>query len=251
MPHGAASGRWLLFELPITDYMEAKGLQLDLLAAKAEKKIEEDIVLLLEHPRVFTIGRRGGRENLIIAPDILERENIPVIDVERGGDITYHGPGQLVVYPIVHLERAGLDIGAFITALEEVMLETASALGVDAERNSLNRGIWIGNNKLGNIGICVRRGIAFHGLSLNVNVSLEPFGWINPCGLQGITVTSIEKELSRKIPMERARETMNRSIEKVFDVKLEKIGLSDLRLCIGENRGAVSRRSDRPDAAMG
>jgi lipoate-protein ligase B len=229
MADGKTSEKWLLVDLPIMDYAEARGLQQDLLAAKAEKRIDDNVVLCLEHPRVYTIGRRGGRENLKVADEFLGREGIPVIDVERGGDITYHGPGQLVVYPIVHLEEAGLGIGEFITSLEEVMLCAASALGVSAERNSLNRGIWIGDNKLGNIGICVRRGIAFHGLSLNVNVALEPFDWINPCGLQGIAVTSIERELSRKIAMGRAREAMKQSVEKVFGVNLTRIGLPELR----------------------
>ena len=229
MSRDAAFPKWLLVEPPTMDYAEARELQLDLVAAKAEKAIEDDVVLCLEHPRIFTIGRRGGRENLKVSDEFLEREGVPVIDVERGGDITYHGPGQLIVYPIVHLERAGLDVGGFITHLEETMLGAASALGVTAERNSLNRGIWVGANKLGNLGICVRRGIAFHGLSLNVNVSLEPFGWINPCGLEGIAVTSIEKELAREIPMDRAREAMRRSIESVFEVELIEISLAELR----------------------
>lgn len=239
MSHDAVSAKWLLIELPIMEYAEARDLQQDVVAAKAEKRIESDVVLCLEHPRVFTIGRRGGRENLRVAADFLGREGVPVVEVERGGDITYHGPGQLILYPIVHLEKAGLGIGDFITSLEDVMLEAASDLGVFAERNSLNRGIWIGDNKLGSIGICVRRGIAFHGLSLNVNVALEPFDWINPCGLQGIAVTSIERELSREVPMERARESMRQGVEKVFGVKLIEIGLPELRRSIDSGKSAA------------
>jgi lipoate-protein ligase B len=237
---GTASAEWLLVELPVADYVEVWKLQQDLVAAKAEKIIEDDVVLCLEHPRVFTIGRRGGRENLRVSDDFLEREGVPVIEVERGGDITYHGPGQLVLYPIVHLDRARLDIGEFISSLEEVMLDTSAALGVSAERNSLNRGIWVGKNKVGNIGICVRRGIAFHGLSLNVNVALEPFGWINPCGLYGISATSFERELSRTISMDLARETIERSVEKIFEVNLVKTSLIELRRRINEKQGAVS-----------
>ena len=237
---GLTSAKWLLVELSITDYAQAWKLQQDLVAAKADKIIEDDVVVCLEHPRVFTIGRRGGRENLMVDDNFLEREGVPVIEVERGGDITYHGPGQLVLYPIIHLEKARMGIGEFITSLEEVLLEAASALGVSAERNSLNRGIWIGNNKLGNIGICVRRGIAFHGLSLNVSVALEPFGWINPCGLQGIAVTSIERELSRKIPIEQAREAMKRGVEKVFGVELVETTVPELRRRIEKKKSAVT-----------
>ncbi len=240
MTDGSASKKWLLVDLPIMDYAEARELQHDLVAAKADGTIDDDVVLCLEHQRIFTIGRRGGRENLKASDEFLGREGIQIVDVERGGDITYHGPGQLVLYPIVHLERAGLTIGDFITSLEDVMLGAASALGVSAERNSLNRGIWIGDNKLGNIGICVRRGITFHGLSLNVNVALAPFEWINPCGLQGITVTSIERELSEIISMETAREAMKQSVEEVFKVTFFRIGLPELRRRIDRDKSAAS-----------
>ena len=215
--------------MPITDYAETRKLQMDLVAAKTEGRIEDDIVLSLEHPRVFTLGRRGGRENLSVSEDFLKRERIPVIEVERGGDITYHGPGQLVIYPIVDLKAAGLQVGEFITLLEEVMLKTAAAWGVTAERNSLNRGVWVGNNKMGSIGICVRRGISFHGLALNVNISLEPFEWIRPCGLRGIGITSLERELSRELPMDEARKVIMRSIEEVFRVELVQTGLPELK----------------------
>jgi len=242
MSDSTAMGKWLVVQMPITDYTEALNLQKDIVAAKADGIIADDVLLCLEHPRVFTVGRRGGRGNLMVDERFLEREGVAVIDVERGGDITYHGPGQLVLYPIVHLEKAKIGIGEFITVLEDVMLHAASTLGVSAERNSLNRGIWIGNAKLGNIGICVRRGIAFHGLSLNVNVALEPFGWINPCGLQGITVTSIKRELSRGISMEHAREAAKRGVEKAFGVELLEISVAQLRCRIEEKSHAVARQ---------
>ncbi len=226
------SGRtreWLYLDLPVTDYIEAWGLQKKLAAARADKRIDRDIVMALEHPSVFTIGRRGGRQNLKVADEFLKEAGASVVEVERGGDITYHGPGQIVVYPIVNLEVAGLQIGRFMTLLEEVMLKTAAAWGVAAERNDLNRGVWVGNNKMGSIGICVRRGISFHGLALNVNLSLEPFEWINPCGLRGIGMTSLERELSRKIPLDEVRRTVMRSIEEVFHVQLIRASLSELK----------------------
>ena len=223
--------RWLYVDLPLTDYMEAWRLQKELVAARTNKTINDDVVLLLEHPPVFTIGRRGGRENLTVTEEFLKEAGIPVVEIERGGNITFHGPGQLVVYPIIRLENAGLDIGEFITLLEEVMLKTASVFGVSAGRSSLSRGIWVGNNKLGSIGICVRRGIAFHGLALNVNLSLEPFGWIYPCGLHGIKVTSMERELFHKLSMEQVRRTMMQAVETTFDVSLIETSLQELQGC--------------------
>lgn len=235
---------WLHIDLPVTDYVEAWNLQKNLLAARIKGRLNDDVVISLEHPSVFTVGRRGGRENLTVSEDFLNEKGIPIVDIERGGDITFHGPGQIVVYPIVNLERAGLGIGEYITSLEDLMIRTSAEFGVEPERSDLNRGVWIGKRKLGNIGICVRRGIAFHGLSLNVNLSLEPFGWINPCGLQGIEVTSLEKELSSAVPMDQVRSSVKRNIEQAFNVHLVETSLSDLLKRIETEENAA-----RQDAA--
>jgi lipoate-protein ligase B len=192
------SKTWLLVELPLTDYIEALNLQRDLVAAKARGELHDDLVLSLQHSPVFTIGRRGGREHLKVTEDFLKRSGIPVIEVERGGNITFHGPGQLVVYPIINLEAAGIRVDEYVHRLEEAMIRTAAAWGISAGRNRLNKGAWVGMNKLGSIGITIRHEVSFHGLAFNVNNSLEPFSWINPCGLEGIGVTSIERELSQE-----------------------------------------------------
>ena len=144
------------------------------------------VVLLLEHPPVFTLGQRGGMENLKVTQAFLERSGISVIQAERGGSITYHGPGQLVVYPVIDLKQAGVSVAGYVEALEEVMIRTAGDWNISAGRNPAGRGVWVGTAKLGSIGIRVRRTVAFHGLALNVSVSLTPFDWINPCGLEGV-----------------------------------------------------------------
>jgi len=168
-------------DLPAVEYREAWDLQHSLVAARKNGIIDRDIVLFLEHHPVFTLGRRGGLDGLMVSESFLEKERITVVHVERGGDITFHGPGQLVVYPIIDLRAAGLGVADYVTALEEVMIRTAADFGVKAEQNPKNRGVWIGNNKLGSIGVAVRRGVSFHGLALNVNTSLTPFSWIHPC----------------------------------------------------------------------
>ena len=137
-----------------------------------------------------------------------------------GGDITYHGPGQIVGYPIVNLREAGLSVVEYVESLEEVMLRTAASMGVEAERNDLNRGVWVGLNKLGSIGISVRKGNAFHGFAFNVNPSLEPFGWINPCGLTGIGVTSLGRELGRPLSMKKVRGLVRHYLSEVLGVDL-------------------------------
>ena len=220
--------QWICVDLPILDYKEALTLQRELVAARASEVLDKDMVLLLEHPAVFTIGRRGGIENIRVSNEFLKKINIPIIQIERGGNITFHGPGQLVVYPIVDLKKAKLNVVDYLYGLEEVMIRVSADWGITAERNSANRGIWINNNKLGSVGIAVQRDICFHGVSLNANVSLEPFEWINPCGLHGVGVTSMEQELSKKVSMDRVREAVKCHMEAVFGVELAKKSLQEL-----------------------
>jgi len=217
-----------LVELPAMEYTKAWDLQNRLVGARKDGMIDKDIVLLLEHPPVFTLGRRGGLENLTVSEDFLKKAGIPVIHVERGGDITFHGPGQIVMYPIIDLRAARLGVIDYVGLLEEVMIRTAADWGIEAGRNPLNRGVWVGNNKLGSIGIAIRRGISFHGMAFNVNLSLEPFGWINPCGLHNIGITSMEKELSRKLSMDKVCEAIKRHVEAVFSVELVMTDLTQI-----------------------
>lgn len=224
--------RWLCIELPVIEYREAWNLQTSLVTARKDKIIDRDMILLLEHFPVFTLGHRGGLNNLKVSEDILKKTGISVIHTERGGDITFHAAGQLVIYPVIDLRAARMSVTDYVENLEEVMIQAAADWGIRAERNPLSRGVWVDNNKLGSIGIAIRRGICFHGMAFNVNLSLAPFGWINPCGLDDIRVTSMERELSRKIPMYQVRKAAKHHIEEIFDVELimtdlEKLNIED------------------------
>ncbi|HPA13792.1 MAG TPA: lipoyl(octanoyl) transferase LipB [Desulfobacterales bacterium] len=223
------SKRWHCLQLSAVSYSEALDLQHRLVDARINKIIDRDIVLLLEHPPVFTLGRRGGLESLKISEKFLEETGIPIFHTERGGTITFHGPGQVVLYPIIRLRENRMRVVEYVTGLEEIMIRTAGDWGIRAERNSLNRGVWVGNRKLGSIGISVRRGITFHGLALNVNLSLEPFGWIHPCGLPGVQMTSMREVLSSEIAMNPVRRAVRQHIESVFAVELEMIKREELR----------------------
>jgi len=214
--------------LPVIEYQKARNLQSYLVSARKDKKIDSDIILILEHPQVFTLGRRGGLKNLSVSEVFLKKVKIPIIQVERGGDITFHGPGQVVVYPIINLEKARLSVTDYVSKLEEVMIQTSEDLGVHPQRSSLNRGIWVGRKKLGSIGIAVRRGISFHGMALNVNMSLEPFNWINPCGLQNIKMTSIRQELSHPVSMPHVRQTIKQHFESIFGIELAATDIKEL-----------------------
>ena len=160
-------------------YAEAWDLQARLVEARVSGSLPNDVVLVLEHPAVFTLGKRGGRENLLVPEETLARQGIPIVQVERGGNITYHAPGQLVLYPIIHLERAGIKVVDMVDRLEEVMIRTCAEWGIQAGRNPLNRGVWVGMKKIGAIGIAVRRGVSFHGMALNVNIRSHAI-WLDP-----------------------------------------------------------------------
>jgi len=226
-------------ELPKTAYQTALDLQLAVVNAKIAGRLAADVILCLEHPRVFTLGRRGGRENLCVSDDFLAAQGVTVMPTDRGGNITYHGPGQLVVYPIIHLSRRRFRVVDFVSGLEQAMIRTAARWGLAAGTDPANRGVWLGGDKLGSIGITVRRGVSFHGLALNVNTDMEPFGWINPCGLDRVQMTSFERHLGKPVSMEAARGEMaahlsevfgfaltNRSVEQLYErIELESAGL--------------------------
>jgi lipoate-protein ligase B len=219
---------WLSVDFDRIDYRDAWELQGNLIMARKERILPTDIVLFLEHPAVFTLGRRGGRECLLVSEEFLRKSGVQVIQVERGGNITFHGPGQLVVYPIVDLQTAKIKVVDFVTGLEEVMLRTAEKWGIEAERNAANRGIWVGPHKMGSIGIAVRRGISFHGLALNVHTDLTPFSWIQPCGLKNVGMTTMQQETAQKLSMQQVRVDLKKQFERVFGIKFVSKDLDDL-----------------------
>lgn len=227
-PHESGETKWVLVLEGLTPYREAHALQLELVRARKET-LKRDIFIGLEHAPVFTLGKRGGIENLKVSEVFLKRRSIDVVHVERGGDITYHGPGQAVIYPIIDLGLARLGIADYVTALEEIMIRTAADWRIRAERNSLNRGVWVGPSKLGSVGIAVRRGVSFHGLALNANTRLDHFSWIHPCGLQGVSITSMAEILQKPVPMDEIRRSLLAHIEEIFKTRLVPMGFEELK----------------------
>lgn len=197
-------------------------------AARKEKKLNRDVYILLEHEPVFTLGRRGGEENLKVDRAFLERSGVPVFPVERGGDITFHGPGQLMAYAIVRLPERGWKVGDFVHLLEETMIRIAADFGVTAQRDDRNRGVWKGDAKLGALGISVRGGTSFHGFALNVNTDLAYFDWINPCGLLGVGVSSLARETGASLDMAKVKERAWAHIRELFETELDPTGWPEL-----------------------
>jgi lipoate-protein ligase B len=169
-----------------------------------------DVCLALEHPPTITLGRRGDDTDVLASEDVLRLRGFEVHATERGGRATYHGPGQLVLYPIVHLAARGLGVERFVWLLEGLMLELAAVVGVSAHRDPRGRGIWTARGKLGAVGIRVREGISMHGLALNVSLDLSGYDLIAPCGVRDLAVTSLRAEgvpvqvLDLLIPAQRA-----------------------------------------------
>lgn len=216
-----AKQSWDIADLGVVSYADAWNLQLRLVEARAVGTLDRDLVLMLEHPPVFTLGKRGGRESLLVPEEVLAAAGIPVVQVERGGFITYHGPGQLVIYPIVQLEGSGLRVVDMVERLEAAAIRTCGAWGIRAERNPLNRGVWVGPKKIASIGIAVRRGVTFHGMALNVAMDLTHFCWIQPCGLEGVGMTSMHLETAAEVSSTRVRRILGEAIQGVFGVDLE------------------------------
>ena len=240
MPKDRPPKEWYCLKLPLTAYETVWQLQTSLVLARKERRIDKDMVILLEHPSVFTLGRNGGRENLRVSESFLKKTGTQVVQVERGGSITYHGPGQLIGYPIIDLTAFRLKVVDYVGALEEMMIQAASQWKITAERDSRNRGIWVGDNKLGSIGVAVRRGVSFHGFALNVCVSLEPFCWIHPCGLQGIGMTSFEKELSRPVSVQEVKGTVKQCMEDVFNITFIPIGMNQVEDILNESQALLA-----------
>lgn len=191
----SADDRCAAFEdLGIRDYVPVLDLQISAREEMIQDPVLGDRVLFVQHPAVYTLGKRGGRENLVVSERFLAEKGIEIIQTARGGNITFHGPGQAVLYPIINLERSRIGVADFVHGLEEIMLRTARQFGVEARRDPQNHGLWVEGKKIGSVGISVKKGISIHGLALNVCPDMTPFTWINPCGLQNLSMTSLEQE---------------------------------------------------------
>jgi lipoate-protein ligase B len=214
-----------LASYPSLHYGEPLHLQRRVLSAKIEGDFP-DTLILLEHPPVITLGRRGKTENILVSEEILEREGVEVFQVERGGDVTYHGPGQIVGYPVFSLANYGKDLSRFVSSLEEVIILACRDLGIEAGRNPINRGVWVGKKKIASIGLAVRRWISFHGFAFNWAPNMAHFGLITPCGLSGVEVTSVREILKKEVDPNALRKMICHHFEDVFQIRFREVDLT-------------------------
>ena len=168
---------------------------------------EPETWIFVEHTPTITLGRNAKRENVLISPELLAARGIDVVEIERGGDVTYHGPGQLVVYPIRKLERFR-EVVPLVRSLEAAVIATCADFGIVAERWSEHAGVWVGRNQICAIGLAVQKMVSLHGIALNVSTALDYDRLINPCGLLDRGITSISHELGREVSLAEAREAL-------------------------------------------
>jgi lipoyl(octanoyl) transferase len=210
------SGEILVARPGIVPYEEARELQQRLAERRRRGEIG-DVLLLLEHPPVYTRGRRSKPEELPMGAAWYEAQGIEVRDTDRGGLVTYHGPGQLVAYPIVDLRGYGGDVHRYVRGLERVMIEALKNAGVRASVIEGLTGVWVGTRKIGSIGLHVSRGVTTHGLAVNVNNDLQPFEWVVPCGIEGVSMTSLSRELGAEQDLGAFADALVDSYASVFD----------------------------------
>ena len=221
---GAAAAELPVLEvrsLGVVPYGTALEMQRELVAARQTGEAR-DLLLLLEHPAVITVGvsGRSHRDHLLASPAELRDRGIEVLDVARGGDVAYHGPGQLVGYPIIDLKPDRCDVHQYVRDLEEVLIRTASSFGVEAGRVAGLTGVWVGNDKLAAIGVRLSRWVTSHGFALNVAADPDQFRLIVPCGLAGRGVTSLERLTGSAPPRPDLEAVLAAEFVRVFDRRI-------------------------------
>lgn len=237
---------FLVCDLGLRGYAEALSFQRAVAAARIDRRIPQDVLLLVEHPPVITLGRSTKAGNLLASGDALAARGVELFEVERGGDVTFHGPGQLVGYPIVDLTGHKQDLHWYLRQVEEVLIRAVARFGVIADRNPGKTGIWTRDRKLASIGVHARQWVTWHGFALNVTTDLSYFDLMVPCGIAGVDMTSVERELLEGTPdgrpclatppglVDDVREATVDAFAGVFDREAERSSDAALRGLMGD-----------------
>lgn len=215
MENQFTSRELIVCDLGLIDYKEAWDLQLKFHEKRRLGEIS-DILFLCQHPNTYTLGKVAEKQNLLYDNSELEKNKISVFEIDRGGDITYHGPGQIVGYAIINLEEWKKDTHLYLRALEEVVIKTCENYGISSGRNKEYTGVWIDDRKICAIGIKVSRWVTMHGFAFNVNTNLDFFNGIIPCGIQGKKVTSLNKEIHQEVNILKTQSKLEENFLKVF-----------------------------------
>ena len=185
----------LVVDLGLASYADTLALQRDVARGRIAGEVEEDVLLLVEHPPVITLGRSSKTAHVLATPEYLRERGVELFEVERGGDVTFHGPGQLVGYPIIDLKQHRRDLHWYLRQVEQLLINGLEGFGLTAGRNPSYTGVWIDNRKIASIGVHARDWVTWHGFALNVATDLSYFDLIVPCGIQSVLMTSVNAEL--------------------------------------------------------
>ena len=202
-------------DLGVVDYDEAFALQ-KRHVERLQRNEGDDVLVFLEHPHVITVGRNADGHAIVADTRAIEARGAKVVATDRGGDVTYHGPGQLVGYPIIRLEPGRRDIRRYVHDLEQVLIDTLADFSVDAARHPEHRGVWVEGRKIASLGIRISRWVTSHGFALNVDTDLSYFSLMNPCGIQGCVMTTLAQECGTSVAMSAVRERIAVHFGKVF-----------------------------------
>jgi len=219
------TGNWL--DLGLMPYAPAFAIQEQILLARLGGQLGSTVILQENLP-VFTIGRSGSRDNILATHDDLQQRGIDVLEVNRGGDVTYHGPGQLIVSPLLYLGDIGLNANQYLHRLEDVLIELLARYEIRAGKKEGYPGVWLKDAKIAAVGIAVKHGFTFHGFSLNVNPDLDSFNLINPCGVSRMPVTSIRQVLGKSPPMAQVKTRLKQILEQCFALETQSTSWSEL-----------------------
>lgn len=208
--------RAIFIDIPgLSEYEKIWDLQRRLHSLRV-KKVIDDVLIFTEHEPVYTVGKGGDESDLKISEKFLKHLGVKFFKIDRGGKITYHGPGQIVGYPIFHLEELGIDVHSYLRMVEEVIILTLFDFGIKSERRSNLTGVWVEEDKIASIGIKVSHWVTMHGFALNVNTDLRYFDFIFPCGLRDVKMTSMQRILGRGIDMSEVKKVLREKFENVF-----------------------------------
>jgi lipoate-protein ligase B len=213
--------RLLVTDLGTLPYITALEFQRAIARARISGAIDEDVLLLVEHPPVVTLGRSSKQQHLLASPELLAARGVELFEVERGGDVTFHGPGQLVGYPIVDLKRHKRDLHWYLRQVEEALIRAVAPLGIAAERSVGQTGVWTQGRKLASIGVHARDWVTWHGFALNITTDLSYFDLMVPCGIAEVEMTSVAKELGSPAGLDaRTRERVIAEFSQVFELQI-------------------------------
>ena len=218
-------------DLGLIPYAEAYALQKRIVATR-KLGVLDDVLILCEHPHVITQGRNGKREHLLASESVLRQKGVEFFETSRGGDVTYHGPGQIVAYPILNLGAIRRDVVWYVRMLEEAMIRATAEFGIVAGREAGKTGVWVGerktSEKLAAIGVHISRWVTSHGLAYNVSTDLRNFDLIVPCGIADRKATSLEKLLGRGVKLDEVKPKLAAHLAEVFGIELQRIDRAEL-----------------------